>query len=337
MKMHNKFGIYWHWHWQNLDDSEKVERAEDALTKALRDLGALSNDRWREISEVRLRFHDALTGRLGHGWRNGRAWLHVYWGNPNSDAKGDGHKLATCGAQWVLFSRQHSLGATLNVGTGDADDGVTFSLQVPLFGVYLSVEDVRALRRFMPKRKARSVLHPGDTVYLPSPRELGATWHSGALWIKLWNDMHEWSSSAPIWDARSKWRQPTIHPMDILFGRTHHQSEDISTEAMLLRLPEGQYPVAVTRTRRTWTRPRLPWWRKTAATITIASDGGIPIPGKGESGWDMEDDATYSFSTHAPTVEAAAAALVASVLERRERYAGHGWVPAAGWPEYVQP
>ena len=53
MKVRAWRGFHWFCSWQNLDDDEKVKRADAALTDVLRRLGLLTNDRWRELSDAR--------------------------------------------------------------------------------------------------------------------------------------------------------------------------------------------------------------------------------------------------------------------------------------------
>jgi len=311
------FDLHWQTHWQNLDDREKRERAEAALTGALRQLGVLTNDRWREISAARSAFNEKLRGKLGHGWRNGRAWLYVYRGDPDAGGK----KFTTLGVQWLLLKRPHSVGVTLNVGGGDSDRDIDVSVRVPGASLYVSVED--ALPRRLMFR------NPGQKY--PSSRELGITWHSQALWFAFWRDPDEsYGRGGPsFWkDARSAQRHIVIHPLDMLFGRTSCVTEQLGEQPAEVELPEARYPVRVVFERRTWARPRWPWWRSVRVSADVRSEAGIPIPGKGENGYDCDDDAYYSIGTHCTTVAEAVQTAAARVLETRQRYGGEDWRPA---------
>lgn len=247
----------------------------------------------------------------------GRAWLHLYWGNPNER----GRNLTTLGVEWVLFCKQHSIGASLSVGGGDADRDIDLSVRVPFFGIYLGAEGI------LPRRW--QFYNPGQKY--PSERTLGVTWHSQALWIDLWRDPAEgWGRGGPsFWqDARSAQRHIVIHPLDLLFGRQMCTTEQLAAEAAEVALPEGRYPVRVLIERRTWTRKRWPWPWHTRTSATVESEAGLPIPGKGENGWDCDDDAYFSIGTPAANAADAVRHATAQVLEWRERYGGRDWMPA---------
>lgn len=248
----------------------------------------------------------------------GRAWLHLYWGHPDRR----GRKLTCLGADWSFFRRQHSVGVSLDVGTGDGDRDVVFAVRIPYFGIYLSAEDV------WPRRW--EFYNTGQKY--PSSREWSITWHNAALWIALGRDPDEsWGRGGPpFWkDARSSQRHIVIHPLDILFGPTRCTTTRIADESAAVQLPEGDYPVRVVIERRIWGRPRLPWRRRERVYATVKSERGLPIPGKGENGWDCDEDAYFSIGTPETTVAGAVAHATASVLKRRQRYGGLNWRPSA--------
>lgn len=260
-----------------------------------------------------------LAKKDGKGGLNGRAWLHLYWGNP--DIHGEGRKLTCLGIQWVLFRKQHSVGVSLDVGDGDSDRDVDFSLRIPYFGVYLSAENI------WPRRW--EFYNPGQKY--PSSRELSVKWHDLALWIALWRDPDEgYGRGGPsFWkDARSHQRHIVIHPVDILLGRTRCTTEHLGEHAAEVVLPEGSYPVQVVIERRSWRRPRWPWARKVRISADVRSEQGLPIPGKGENSWDIDDDAYYSIGTPTETATDAVQYAAQRVLETRRRYGGSSWVPS---------
>lgn len=247
---------------------------------------------------------------------NGRGWLHLSWGDPDHG----GRSLTVLSAQWVLFRRQHSIGVSLNIGGGDSDRDIDFSIRVPWFGIYLGIDNA------LPRRWR--FYNPGQKY--PSERSVKVAWHNQALWIDLWADPDEsWGRGGPsFWkDARSSRRQIVIHPLDILFGRTNCTTEQIGAFDAEIGLEEANYPVRVVIERRTWTRPRVPWRRRERVSATVESETGIPIPGKGENGWDCGEDAYFSIGTPAATAADAVRYAAAVVLETRERYGGRSWTP----------
>lgn len=252
----------------------------------------------------------------GKGGKNGRAWLHLYWGDPDRD----GRKLTCFGIQWVLSRRQHSIGASLDIGGGDGDRDVYCSFRVPGFGVYLSAEDIWPCKWvfYNPRQK------------YPSSRELSITWHDAALWISIFRDPDEgYGRGGPsFWkDARSAQRHIVIHPLDILLGRTHCKTEKLDAAPAVVQLPEGEYPVNVTIERRVWRRKRWPGVWRQRVNATVESETGLPIPGKGENSYDCDDDAYFSIGTPETTVAGAVAYAAARVQETRQRYGGRDWRP----------
>lgn len=309
--MKNLFGkVFWYAHWQNLDEVYKQELAEKALTDALRSMGVLTNDRWKDIDSARTAFRKKLQGKLGHGWRNGRAWMHVYVGHPDK-----GKKLPTVGVQWTIFKKHHSVGISLVCGSGDSDRDIDFSIRIPGFGLYLSLEGILPFQFFNPGSK------------YPSSRMLSVAWHSESLWFCLWADPDETDYRVPFWHPCSKNRTPVIHPLDILFGKLEFSSEKLDEQPGEVVLPEGTYPVQVVLEKRTWQRPRLPWKKKTRISTEVISAHGLPIPGKGENGWDCGEDAYYSVGTSETTLEGAVRVAAEKVLETRRSRGGEGWQP----------
>lgn len=93
-----------------------------------------------------------------------------------------------------------------------------------------------------------------------------------------------------------------------------------------LHFLEADYPATVILTTDTWKRPR--WhWPLVVERAEVDVPGGVPIPGKGENSWDIDDDATFSLVTPASTVEEAVQKFYDTVNERRARYGGRNWTP----------
>ncbi|MHC5826003.1 MAG: hypothetical protein ACYT04_61670, partial [Nostoc sp.] len=76
----------------------------------------------------------------------------------------------------------------------------------------------------------------------------------------------------------------------------------------------------------TWKRPRNPFPIK-LIKCELSPSIPIPIPGKGENSYDIDDDAIYGMTTAANSVDEAIAHLRDDVIETRKRYGGDNWQP----------
>ena len=101
-------------------------------------------------------------------------------------------------------------------------------------------------------------------------------------------------------------------------------------------MPEGNYPCEVTMTKCTWERSRWPFSRKVLTRAEVEPEVAVPVPGKGENPWDVDDSGISSSTSPARSVADAIGQFVASALRVRAAYAGPGWVPDKGWPEAVE-
>jgi hypothetical protein len=100
-------------------------------------------------------------------------------------------------------------------------------------------------------------------------------------------------------------------------------------------MPEGNYPCIVKLTEDTWTRPRFPLTRKLVRRATVDMLVPVPIPGKGENSYDLDEDATYSMTCSARSVSQAVIAVAESSMRDRERRASRNWRSEKGTPEEV--
>jgi hypothetical protein len=145
-------------------------------------------------------------------------------------------------------------------------------------------------------------------------REISVRLHSGGIWWKIYKNPDCWSLKDP------KWRDGHFDPMDFLFGRTKHFETVLSTSQAMAELPEGSYECAVTMKFEWWKRKRAFW--RSAQFIRAHIEcpkGGIPVPGKGENSWECGDDAIYSRTAPAATVDEAVRSLAEDVLKTRKR------------------
>ncbi len=251
--------------------------------------------------DTALWWHSQCLDKQGRMWKYGRAWLH--W--PRNSA----------GFSWLLFGR--SCGVSIDC-SDTGDDNLTLHLALPfLFSVWLHISRLPIVKR-LPGVKWNGKWGSGD-------REIRIAFHDGAVWWQLWRYPNE---SKP-----NDWRDSNFDFVDFLLGRNKYSESERTKDNVFIEMPEGYYPASVELYTATWKRSRWPW-PKIVQRAEIEIEGGLPIPGKGENGYDCEDDAIFSGNYCAVTVWEATASIRASALRDRQRYGGDGWAPDDGWPDH---
>jgi hypothetical protein len=242
--------------------------------------------------------------------RHGRAWLRF----------GSYEKRNSPEAHWEWNLGSHHIGLELSVGDGDSNDGVQLFFGCGLIALWFAVEGILP-KRFIAwgERRAKRCPWMGYE-YMQWPRSIGVRIFSGAIWFDIWNWDGGWSSKQP------KWLHFNFSPSDFFLGRPKHSSRLLGAERGNVYMPEGPYPVTVEMREDAWKRPRWPWPKKILRAY-IDCPQGIPFPGKGENSWDCGEDATFSLTCPAKSVQDAISQLQASVLRDRERYGGRNWQP----------
>ena len=96
----------------------------------------------------------------------------------------------------------------------------------------------------------------------------------------------------------------------------------------IMKMPEGDYKMKLEFYTSYRHRPRSPFV-KSLHRVEITPEKPVPIPGKGENSWDLDEDATYSSTmpVNGRTTEELIADFKQSSMERRERYGGKNWLP----------
>ena len=158
--------------------------------------------------------------------------------------------------------------------------------------------------------------HRTEYNYQGSDRSIGFRVFDAAVWVSIWEDRMEWRHTDPWW---MNGRLGLDDVADLLFGKVKYSSREISKSEVQIPLPEKTYPATITIDASSWIRPRWPWapFSKFRIGSDIKIPGGIPIPGKGESDYDIGDDAVHGFTSPAQTVEAAIGNVISSVLRTR--------------------
>ena len=143
-------------------------------------------------------------------------------------------------------------------------------------------------------------------------REWGVSFHDWSMWWSWANPTMEWKRSDPWWMRFS------INFPHLLFGKMKYEMVEGEKRELVVPMPEGSYPATIQKQTRTWTRSRLPLWRRVRVDWSIEIPGGIPFSGKGENSWDCGDDGLWGTGGDSP--EGAVANAVKSVLRNRMRY-----------------
>lgn len=171
--------------------------------------------------------------------------------------------------------------------------------------------------------------HPREGKYITRATELRV--HNWAIWWKLWAPEGEWHSGCP------KYRDGSFHPL----GHMQRQSEEvIKVEPVEVPMPERTYHGVGILTKTTWGWTKLPRiFDREDLIVEIKMNEGeqVPHPGKGENSWDCDQDATYSSTGPARSIEEAIGSFVGSSLRSRRRHGGRNWRPEVKPPVEPSP
>lgn len=205
----------------------------------------------------------------------------------------------------------------VKIGVDGPDHEIQASVAVPGFAFWATLE-LPYLGRVGDawKRLCRNLRYPKDDP------EISLAVHHGAFWWSFWTPRSSWSSDTP------RWRHGAWYPMDAIFGEPKYSEEALREETVMVPMPERSYRWKAALQRATWKRPRWPFATTVLRAKMEAYEGEqIPVPGKGENGWDCDEDATYGLVTHVRSVAEGIGKVVTSALETRHKYGGANWVP----------
>lgn len=139
--------------------------------------------------------------------------------------------------------------------------------------------------------------------------------HDGSLWWQFGGDTMSWSRETP------RWKHGNFRFDDFLLGKMEYVEGHPEVHKVKIPMPEGAYDATVEMRDDRWERARWRTLRIRRAKVDVPL--GIPFPGKGESGYDCGEDASFGLSCSAETVEEAIGKMVESVLRNRRRYGGN--------------
>jgi hypothetical protein len=245
---------------------------------------------------------------------HGRCWLFL--------RDKDDVSCTILGLEW-LFGRRCTgshFQLTLNGG-----DGNRISLSVGLHRVFSFHPSIEGpwLRRLMPGEVRKSYFS-GEMERFLVERMVGIAIHHGSIWFSLWENPMEWNHDDPWW-----WKF-SFSPADFLLGDEDCSTRDLGTGRVDVEMPEGHYPASYRLFELTKKRPRWPWRKQQFVRCEIRPDIPIPVPGKGENSWDLDDGAIHSGSYPTSTPQEAARQMADSALRTRRRYGGVNWEPDVG-------
>lgn len=168
----------------------------------------------------------------------------------------------------------------------------------------------------------------GDLTKRIGNRQLRVAVHNGSIWWETPLVDPNCGSSDEPWYTRG-----CIPVLDWLFGELEIRTVKTErTTKIEVNLPEGAYTGVCELEHRLVGRSR--WFNQKIGYAKIGLDAphGIPVPGKGENDYDLDDDAIYMFSTQARTPADAVGQLVGRVLHLRWSRGGTSWRPAPPAP-----
>jgi hypothetical protein len=242
------------------------------------------------VHKITSQLTDDLKGKLAPIWKHGRGSTWFYADKANLDKD---NPLGNVSYEWSLFKKQSSIGTSFDYDNNEGE--FTLSIRIPMFGIYVSVDAPEAIRKKLGYRDGR---------------QLGFSIHNGTVWFKLWCDPHAWSK-APFSRADSHLRQPNFHYVDFILGKEKHRSIVMERQSGDLNLDNG-YQVYCELEVHEVTRSRWPF-PKRYSRVMINIPEGIPIPDDEE-----EDEAVYSFSTTANTINDGAYKLIEHIKRKRD-------------------
>lgn len=150
--------------------------------------------------------------------------------------------------------------------------------------------------------------------------------------VSVWSNLEGWDHDRWPWNGRG-WTR-SIYFMNAIFGWLDCVKEvEHDNMPMSLLMPEGGYDVTVRTYTQVFKRPRLPF-KWTYHRATVECEAGVPIPGKGTTGYNCDDDVIYSLTFAGRKqrwyAEEALIRFREEVMLRRVRYGGVDWLSMKG-------
>lgn len=248
---------------------------------------------------------------------HGRAWLTI----GQEHVRRFGIFPTEFTVEWVFGGKALCTGFELSTGEGSLHFSLGFW---KLFTFYFKFSQpwVGTLLYVPPDERMRSTYnykpqHDWGNHYIVSLKV-----HDGYVWWEFFQSSMEWKSGDP------PWRTHCFHVKDWVLGKEVYSSEVLETRQVGVPMPEATYAATAKLTLDRW-KGRFHTKSVKRVIIDMAEGQQIPVPGKGENSWDCGEDATYSITCAAHTIEEGVGHLVGSVLRTRWRRGGRNWIPEA--------
>jgi hypothetical protein len=259
--------------------------------------------------------------------RHGRAHVVLHAAGTRGHPAGTGPRRdLSLGAEWRLLvprGKSFGLGAQLTWGTNASETTPDLSIHLSRLGdLWLQLGGVIPYT-WLERHKPNGDVDYDTRIFEVTVAREHFSW--------------SWWARRDTWSRRDPWWMHQYHRWDALFlGRTDVDHEIVETGPCVVPMPETTYP-AQYRIERITHRHRRAFGRfrdrllgrRSWLRTEIRPGTPIPVPGKGENSWDMDDDAIHSMSVAGASVENAVGQLVIDALRTRARYGGqHMSVPA---------
>ena len=183
-----------------------------------------------------------------------------------------------------------------------------FNIGLGLFSIYFSLHIPFIYSRIAPHFNWWNTWKSYNT---------GINIHDWTIWVRLWHN-EDYDQLKRSW---------SLNLERLFLGNTTYSNQEICSSYFELKLPERLYIGTAKLSRVNWVRDRFPWLKKSIIRCELNVPEGIPIPGKGENDWDLEDDKSYSFSSELTgSIEDSINKWIDYTISRRLKHGGEDWI-----------
>jgi len=230
-----------------------------------------------------MHIHRFKINELERGARPGRyhhlrRFLTIYRGNDE-----DGRQLFAGHIETIVQKPCAEFSARFHVGTAGSETPFDGHLLILGTGFYWGIENGRKLADRITREKRHKYEGRDLRISLDGEGIRRFRW-------QLWTHPDRTSRG-----EFARWREGSFRTslLDLLFGARRYWYEDGEWALIAITMPEGVYPVRVTRQRQLYGRPKLKR-RIESPVLAVEAPKGIPTHFDKSGGW--KGDRTYGFS-----------------------------------------